>query len=402
MRMKIECDVLVVGAGPAGLAASITTSNKGLKTILVEKNSEIGYPIKSSATTWREVIDSWKLPNKVMYQWYTSFYINSLHSKREIEVNFGKKKLIGTLNYHVFLQELAFKAIQSGTKIILSEKIIEPILDGDYVIGAKSNNKEIKSKILIDCSGPNGVIGRKINLLPKKNEIEVGIGIEYEMFNFKVRNQKSFDFFVGQKEIVPIGYAWIFPITNNRAKVGLCTVYNTCEEIKEKNIGYWYNRFISEDSPIHEMLNYAQPYEVHVGSYPLCGMLKKPYANGLLMAGDSAAQASMLVGEGIRYAMEFGKNAAITAYDAIKINDYSEDALRKYIAMCSEYIGETYNVAMDLLQVPTDEYWETLIDNIIRLTEKGKSDLIASYLKTDMDYKTAIKIFPEFKGKYLK
>ena len=60
-------------------------------------------------------------------------------------------------------------------------------------------------------------------------------------------------------------------------------------------------------------------------------MLEKPYANGFIMAGDSAAQASMLVGEGIRYAMEFGKFAGETAIEAVKENDFSEDILKKYV-----------------------------------------------------------------------
>jgi len=396
--MSIKCDVLVIGGGPAGLAASITTSSKGLNTILMEKSSEIGYPIKTSAISWKEVIDSWKLPDKTMYQWYNSFYINSLHSKRDIEVNFKGKEL-GALNYHVFLQELAFKAAQSGTKIALSEKIMEPILDDDFVIGAKTRNKEIKSKIVIDCSGSNAILGKKMDLIPKRNEI--GIGIENEMTNFRVRNPRSLDFFVGE-EIVPIGYGWVFPVANDRARVGICTVYNAPEEIKEKNIRYWYDKFISEKSPIYNRIENAQPYEIHTGTYPLCGMLEKPYANGLIMAGDSAAQASMLIGEGIRYALEFGKRAAITASEAIKINDYSEDTLSNYVNKCHNYLGETFNVAADLLQVPTNEYWETLIDNIIRLKEKSKQDLVLTYLKTAMDYKTAKLIFPEFKGKYLK
>jgi len=396
----MKCDVLIIGAGPAGLAAGITTSNNGLETILVEKSSEIGYPVKTSAITWKDVIDSWKLPDKVMYQWYDSFYINSAHSKRDVEINF-KEKLLGTLNHHVFLQELAFKAAQSGTKILLSEEIMEPILDGDFVVGAKTNKKKIESKIVIDCSGPNAVIGRKMNLIPKWNEVEIGIGMEYEMTDFKVRNQKSMDFYVGEN-IVPVGYGWVFPITNNRAKVGISTVYNTAEKFEEKNIKHWHDKFISKKSPIYEIARNAQPYEMHIGSYPLCGMLEKPYSNGLIMAGDSAAQASMLVGEGIRYAMEFGKKAAETASKAINKNDYSEDFLKEYVTKCYDYLGETFDVAMDLLQVPTDEYWETLIDNIIRLKEKGKSNLVASYLRTDMDYKTALKIFPEFKGKYLK
>lgn len=396
----MKCDVLVVGAGPAGLASAITTTKKGLKTILIEKSSEIGYPVKTSAYTFKEVIDDWDLSEKVMSQWCNAFYVNSLHSNREIEVKF-KKDIGGYLNYPKFLAELSFKAIKNGTKILLSESASEPILDGDIVKGIMTkNNKEIHSKIVIDCSGPNATIGRKLNLLPKKEETEIGIGIEYEMSNVKVRNPKSIDFFVGQKEIVPIGYGWIFPLGADRARIGICTVYNTLEILEEKNIKYWHERFLGKKSPIYPIVKNAQPYAIHSGAYPLSGMLEKPYANGLLLAGDSAAQASMLVGEGIRYALEFGKSAGITAIESFKSNDFSEDILKSYVDKCYDYLGEYFDVAIDLLQVPTDEYWEGLIDAMINFKDTNPENIL-KYLKTEMTKQDAKNIFPSFVGKYL-
>ena len=397
--MSIKCDVLVVGAGPAGLASSIVTSKAGIETIVVEKSSEIGYPVKTSAFTFKEVVDSWDLPEDTIAQWCNSFYVNSAHSKREVEVNF-KRSIGGFLDVHNFLRQLTFQSITNGTKVILGDFVVEPILDGDVVKGIRtSKGKEISSKIVIDCSGPAAVIGRKLNLIPKANNVELGIGMEYEMYQVHARNKTSIDFYVGQREIVPIGYGWVFPLSKDRARVGISTVYNTPEEIKEKNIEYYHTRFLSKESPIYEQIKNAQPYEIHKGVYPLSGMIEKPYANGLLMVGDSAAQASMLVGEGIRYAMEFGKRAAETAIESIKENDSSEDFLKSYVAKCNEYLGEFFEVAKDLLQVPTDEYWESLIDAMIQFQHKDP-ELMLKYLKTALTYEDAKKLFPTFVEKY--
>ncbi len=38
----LKCDVLVIGGGPAGVMAAISASEKGAKTVLLEKNSELG------------------------------------------------------------------------------------------------------------------------------------------------------------------------------------------------------------------------------------------------------------------------------------------------------------------------------------------------------------------------
>ena len=400
-RKIMKCDIVVVGAGPAGLAASITSSERGLETILVERNSEIGCPIKTSAFTFREVIERWNLPNEVMAKWYTSFYIYSAHSNRGVEINFGKT-IGGCLDYSKFLKELSIKAIERGTKIILSDAVVEPLVDGDVVKGVKTlHGREINSKIVIDCSGPSAVIGRKLGLIPKSSNIEVGIGIEYEMHNVKVRNPDSIDFYVGEKEIVPIGYGWVFPLSKNRAKIGICTVYNTPEEIKEKNIEYWHTRFLSKRSVIYHMVKDAQPYALHKGVYPLCGMLEKPYSNGLILAGDSAAQASMLVGEGIRYALEFGKIAGEISVEAFKEKNFSEDFLKTYVERCKSLLGEYFSVASDLLNVPTNEYWESLIDAIIRYKESDPEKIL-KYLKTEMTYSDAERLFPNFADRYLR
>ena len=129
-----------MGAGPAGLGLSIIGSKRGLKTILMGKRSEIGYPAKASAFTWKEVVENWGLPNSVVSQWIDSFYICSVHSDREVEIDFGSF-IGGTSNYHIFLQELAFQAIRHDTKISLSECVSEPIMDGNFVCGIKTAKK---------------------------------------------------------------------------------------------------------------------------------------------------------------------------------------------------------------------------------------------------------------------
>ena len=40
--MAIDCDVLVVGAGPAGLSSSLLLLKKGLNIVLLEKKKSIG------------------------------------------------------------------------------------------------------------------------------------------------------------------------------------------------------------------------------------------------------------------------------------------------------------------------------------------------------------------------
>ncbi len=47
-------DVVVVGAGPGGSIAARTAAEKGLDVVLIERNSEIGVPVKCAEGVSRE------------------------------------------------------------------------------------------------------------------------------------------------------------------------------------------------------------------------------------------------------------------------------------------------------------------------------------------------------------
>src|SRR5438874_2418992 len=50
--MTEECDVLIVGGGPAGLAAAEAAAKLNARTVLLERQNEIGYPVHTSGGSW--------------------------------------------------------------------------------------------------------------------------------------------------------------------------------------------------------------------------------------------------------------------------------------------------------------------------------------------------------------
>ena len=48
-------EVLIVGGGPAGLAAAEAAAQGGAKTVVLERQKEIGYPIHTSGGSWIQV-----------------------------------------------------------------------------------------------------------------------------------------------------------------------------------------------------------------------------------------------------------------------------------------------------------------------------------------------------------
>ena len=48
---RVECDVCIVGGGPAGLAAAVYAASEGLSTVIVEREAPGGQAGTSAAAT---------------------------------------------------------------------------------------------------------------------------------------------------------------------------------------------------------------------------------------------------------------------------------------------------------------------------------------------------------------
>ena len=62
--MTEECDVLIVGGGPAGLAAAEAASKLNVRTIVLERQNEIGYPVHTSGGSWIRDMKALAIPEK--------------------------------------------------------------------------------------------------------------------------------------------------------------------------------------------------------------------------------------------------------------------------------------------------------------------------------------------------
>ena len=53
----IDCDVLIIGGGPAGCSTAEETAKRGFRTIIIEEDEQIGLPIQCA-----EGIGSYQFP----------------------------------------------------------------------------------------------------------------------------------------------------------------------------------------------------------------------------------------------------------------------------------------------------------------------------------------------------
>jgi digeranylgeranylglycerophospholipid reductase len=319
--MEENFDIAVVGGGPAGLSAACTAAKAGARVILLEKDEAIAHNIRTSGVTWVDAMDRLGIPGRY-YNPITNYRFVS--PANDILIS-GSTPKSCVLDVRGMYQHLAFLAAEAGAEIMVRSNVINVIKDGDRIAGVKASTPKgdltLKATLVIDASGFSSSVGRKAGLAGEWKRY--GVGAEYECYCDSA-DSSTWVLMVG-KQYSDAGYAWVFPLSNNRVRIGV-------------GIG----RPDSDADPLEKMhhllekrpkpldsLGKIQPVELHYGSIPNEGSRQCSISDGLIMVGDSAGQSNPLVLEGIRYAIEFGRLAGEVGAKSISRGS-NKDSLAEY------------------------------------------------------------------------
>ena len=104
--------------------------------------------------------------------------------------------------------------------------------------------------------------------------------------------------------LAPAGYAWVFPWGRHRVRVGVGIIHPDSDAKPDAYL----DALVAGAGRYGVDLRGAQPLEHHAGLIPSECFAPQFAGNGILGVGDAAGQASSLLGEGIRWAIQAGKN----------------------------------------------------------------------------------------------
>jgi len=319
-------DVLIAGAGPAGLSAALAAARGGLRVAVFERSKEIGYPIHTSGGSWIAALRALGVPERFMHPIRTGKFIAS-----QATASFSYDPPVSCiLDVRGLYQFLATQAAQAGAHIFPSAAVERAIMQEDSPVGlAVRQHGNFFAPLLIDATGVAGVLAQQMNLCGPM--ARYGLGAEYDVY-WPDWPTDTIALLFG--DLAPQGYGWIFPRGDSRVRIGIGVIHpDTNAEPR-----HLLNQLMTQK----EIAGYPAPphaaFEFHLGTIPAAPPLQKTSTAGLLVAGDAGGLISTLLGEGIRFALEVGRMAGETAlaahhakrFDAFFLSRFDDCWRREY------------------------------------------------------------------------
>ncbi|MGH2495393.1 MAG: NAD(P)/FAD-dependent oxidoreductase [Ktedonobacteraceae bacterium] len=362
--MSNDVDVLIVGGGPAGLAAAEAAASQGARALVLERQNEIGYPVHTSGGSWVSDMQALGIPQH-LYHPVSKVYFVSPH--REVPLNYNPA-VACVMDVRGVYQHLAGRAVAAGAAIRVRHTVEQTLIEDGRVLGVTAKNHvseriTMRAAVTIDASGFSRHIGVRTEM--GKAFHRYGYGAEYDLYAPHYPQDELY--LIMGSQFAPRGYAWAFPRGNGRVRLGVGVLHPDSDDDARSYL----------DSIIHDLpqlsakFQDASPIEYHTGLFPSEGPLAAFSRDGLLLAGDAGGHGSTLVGEGIRFAIYSGQMAGAVAAEAVKAGDTSAAFLGRFDRQWRARFGRDMDISYMInkhIANYSDEQWDNALDLMRRLT----------------------------------
>lgn len=277
----MKYDVVIVGAGPAGLSCADITASQGLSTLVLERKSAVGSKVCAGGITWNGLL------TKVADISQKTFSKQYVFTRNQSVVVTEDRPIIATVNRRELGQHMMAKAVKSGAEILPGSRVVA-INHKSVTIksGHKKENTEISFGSLVGADGSTSTI-RKHLALSTEN---YGIGINYQLPVQREKMEWHLD-----SQLFKSGYGWIFPHKDTTSIGAYAHARVITAKRLNNNLLVWGKKRgidFSGEKPRAEIINFDYKGETFQDTY---------------LAGDAAGLASGLTGEGIYPAIISGQ-----------------------------------------------------------------------------------------------
>lgn len=318
--MDFHCDILVVGAGPAGSSAAAAAAELGVKVLMVERRRTIGVPVRCAEYLPKALLG--KIP-KTGHR----FLVQPVKGMRTFLPGGTMKetRVPGlTIRRDLFDQALAHSAREAGAEVSLGTRAIG--LEQGTVILKKPEGGLVHMRpgVIIGADGPRSTVGRWMgdvnrSLIPAlQGRVRLTRPMEFTEVYF-------------HPEIYG-GYGWVFP-KDGEANVGLGIVPEQRRPVPLRATLEWFVENLRRNGRIK-----GSAYALTAGWVPVKPVHRAVREN-MLLVGDAAGHTHPITGAGVPQAVICGHLAGRWAARAVLEDDLG--LLMQYEHEWQEEFGDT-------------------------------------------------------------
>ncbi len=343
-------DVIVVGAGPAGLYSALLLAEEGFDVTVLEEHDALGVPTHCTGVVSDELSSLFKIPESLVLSRPTLCSVFT-PSGRALPVS-SSGEAIAVIDRAQFDLELGSAAQRAGVELRTGSRVHHISADrrGVRVVGADGVGLAARACVL--AAGVNYRLQRQLGLgLPSlflhSAQLEVDVS----------EAGGAVEIHLGAA-VAPDGFAWTVPVLREgrpRMKLGLM--------VRGDAAGYL-QRFLRRPAlssrlgpdagaPIRRLL-------------PL-GPIAKTYAERVLVVGDAAGLTKPTTGGGIFYSLVSAAVAAEVLAAALGRDRLGDEDLRAYETRWRARLGPHLRISTyvrRLFMKLTDAEIETVLDAI--------------------------------------
>lgn len=311
------CDVLVVGAGPAGSAAATVLARAGLAVVLVDQHAFPRDKVCGDGLipdAHHALAKLGVLP-EVMAKARRARQVGCIGPRG------GRIDVPGTLAV-LPRRELDLivcrNAVDAGARMFAPLRFVAPLEAGGVVVGARLQHetatRELRCRWLVLASGavPQALIAAGVC----ERQTPSGVALRGHVKNDALVGRIESLELVWHRDLRP-GYGWIFPGPDGVFNVGVGIVDSHSESRngrlvkREGNLRELLDAFTRLYAPARELVEGGQWVAPPKGAPLRCTLEGARYTRpGLLVAGEAAGSTYSFSGEGIGKALETGMLAA--------------------------------------------------------------------------------------------
>ena len=399
---KEKYEVVVVGAGPAGSVAAKTAAERGAEVLLIERNAEIGTPVKCAEGVSKELERFVEVDRKWVCAGVSGITTYGPDGTKFVLTGEGTAEAGYVLDRRLFDRFLAQQAADAGAEVRVRTQacgLVREAGEGTSAGGAGSvkgvyarsteagrsaeagegEDIRISADVVVAADGVESRVGRWAGIETRLRPSEVATCAEFLICGIEF-NRDYCELFFGD-EIAPKGYAWVFPKGGDCANVGVGIGGDVSGE---KHRAFDYLRaFVRERFPDGAGKVVAEI----CGAVPLSGPLRETTADGLVLVGDAARHVNPFTGGGILYAIQAGEIAGEVVAKAVREKNFSKRRLREYEKRWRKEFGRVLwvglkmkNVVLGLSSQELARFFQAL-DGEVRMKEYSERAFMKEVIK---------------------